>query len=769
MSDMKFKISSGLKSIIGRDLITNDFVAIFELVKNSFDAHATKVKVVFELEKKETAAIYIIDNGKGMSAEDINEKWLFVAYSAKKDGSEDRGLRHVYAGSKGVGRFSCDRLGRLLTLQSKDRRQPFVNFIDVDWGDFEKEPKQEFHDITIDYSAKRKFETPPVFWPSSAAHGTVLKITELREYESWTREKLLRLKRSLQKLLDPFSGSLQKRELELICRRESRMDDKADSSELMVNGVIRNNVFNKFFRQSTVIKVTLKDSLVETALIDRGEEIYRISEDAELSYPELCRCGISCDIAYLNRGSKISFARTMGIPPIEYGSVFLVHNGFRVYPVGDEFDDFWGLNRRKQQGYNRYLGTREVFGCVRIDDDGNLFQEASNREGLVMTPAVEALQGFMLASIRRLEAYVTRVTWRDPSDSDNLTPEDLSKSETRARIIRLVRDMVASPKVKIISYNKDLISLLNVRAIEYGSSLGDLRALAEKTGDKTLLGKVDAADARYKALQSKLDEQTRLAQGEQIARQKAEADAANAKNEARRNKTAYDEERKRNLFLVTNAPRDKRYLESFMHQILKYASQSKQKIHNFVRYDKKSPEKVELLCTKLLYLLEKIYSASHFAISADFRLSAEFVTENVPLFVSQYAKMVCMGYDGLVIETKLPQEPFVLKFNPMELGLIIENLVSNSCNAHASKMTISMQIKNHGSGLDIIFSDNGNGVDADIPVERIFEKGFSRTSGSGLGLYTCKWVAEERMKAVFWLSDKGRNGRGAEFTLRLSK
>jgi DNA mismatch repair ATPase MutL len=80
MASVKFRVSSGLKSIIGRDLITNDFVAIFELVKNSFDAHATKVKVVFELEKKETAAIYIIDNGKGMSDVDIRKKWLFVAY-----------------------------------------------------------------------------------------------------------------------------------------------------------------------------------------------------------------------------------------------------------------------------------------------------------------------------------------------------------------------------------------------------------------------------------------------------------------------------------------------------------------------------------------------------------------------------------------------------------------------------------------------------------------------------------------------------------------
>ena len=43
-----FSVSAGLKNIIGNELITDDFVAVFELVKNSFDAHARKVIVRFE-------------------------------------------------------------------------------------------------------------------------------------------------------------------------------------------------------------------------------------------------------------------------------------------------------------------------------------------------------------------------------------------------------------------------------------------------------------------------------------------------------------------------------------------------------------------------------------------------------------------------------------------------------------------------------------------------------------------------------------------------
>jgi len=43
-----FRISSALKTIIGRELITDDFVAVFELVKNAFDAHARNVEIRFE-------------------------------------------------------------------------------------------------------------------------------------------------------------------------------------------------------------------------------------------------------------------------------------------------------------------------------------------------------------------------------------------------------------------------------------------------------------------------------------------------------------------------------------------------------------------------------------------------------------------------------------------------------------------------------------------------------------------------------------------------
>ena len=63
-----FRVSAGLKNIIGSELITDDFVAVFELVKNSFDAHASEVVIEFQnLRNPSKAAIVIEDDGKGMT------------------------------------------------------------------------------------------------------------------------------------------------------------------------------------------------------------------------------------------------------------------------------------------------------------------------------------------------------------------------------------------------------------------------------------------------------------------------------------------------------------------------------------------------------------------------------------------------------------------------------------------------------------------------------------------------------------------------------
>ena len=80
---LSFRVSSGLKNLIGRDLISDKYIAIFELVKNSYDAGASKVNISYLISDDQIPKIIISDNGKGMTYNDIIQKWLFVAYSEK--------------------------------------------------------------------------------------------------------------------------------------------------------------------------------------------------------------------------------------------------------------------------------------------------------------------------------------------------------------------------------------------------------------------------------------------------------------------------------------------------------------------------------------------------------------------------------------------------------------------------------------------------------------------------------------------------------------
>ena len=160
MKQLHFKTNVQIKSIIGKDLINDDNIAILELVKNSFDADAKRVDISFcnlkhnddshiEQYSDKTSRLIIQDDGIGMNSIDLQEKWLNIAYSEKKTNS--RQFNRMMAGAKGVGRFSCDRLGKYLNLYSKKSGDEYV-VLKIDWE------KLDYDDVIIDDKTLKKFK-----------------------------------------------------------------------------------------------------------------------------------------------------------------------------------------------------------------------------------------------------------------------------------------------------------------------------------------------------------------------------------------------------------------------------------------------------------------------------------------------------------------------------------------------------------------------------------------------------------------------------------
>lgn len=817
-TQLNFKVSSGLKNIIGRDLITNDNVAIFELVKNAFDAQATEVQLYFDNNR-----IIIIDNGHGMTYKDIQGKWLFVAYSAKKsenqknnDDYRNNENHKVYAGSKGVGRFSCDRLGTHLRLQSIHQKNLNNNeILHIEWDKFESNDQNRFEDIAVTHQSKTNFildssiDSINLFKESEISqyinlpeHGTIIEISNLRE--KWDRKKLIDLRKSLAKLINPFKQSNDFM-INLIAPDEIIKDKLEESKKnndedfvSIVNGKVENFIFDTLESKSTLLEVSFSDNgdYIYSKLTDRGELIYSIKEPNE--YEIIKDSNFACDIYYLNTAAKQTFKRRMGVSSVSFGSIFLFRNGFRVFPVGNEGDDSFGLDRRKQQGYARYLGTREIIGKIDVNGSEEQFKEASSRDqGLVNTPAYKQLVDcFIEKCIRRLESYIVEVTWKDSLDNEIDNPSRLNTDPAKARIINIVSKLANAKKIELLDYSTNLISILNEKSQQFEESLEGLKAVARKSNDHELWEKINKAEQRYYEIKdaealakkeaaeadqarrkaenvAKLAELAKIqAEKDKVIAEKNQAKAEYAKDEAIALKLkieeAYEEEKKRNLFLTANSDLDKDNVVNLHHQIGIYASS----IHNLLanqidkinHSEKFTNDDLINIFEQLTFKNQQILAISRLATHANFRLQSEEITENIIDFFDEYSKKICILYAGdkLQIDFNSTLDSFERSFRPIELCMVIDNLVDNARKAGATIVTFDVS-KINNKQIQILVTDDGSGIKT-LENSRIFEKGFSTTEGSGLGLYHVKHIIEQ-MGGSITLNDNIPHG--SQFIIRL--
>lgn len=446
-----FRISSHLKDIIGRDLVTNEFVAIFELVKNSFDAGATRVDIEFDPDER---SITIVDDGRGMSAADIRDKWLFVAYSEKAVAGADDYRDKIrpagqYAGSKGIGRFACDTLGEQLSLYSRTEDAKSIVKLDIDWTLFEQDSTEEFQTVDVVLGTASKFPDIVNAEPPDV-HGTVLVIKDTRQ--DWDVTTVGRLRRDLAKLIDPFGTTSQ-------IAVSTWFLDGTDERIEGVDGPVGNEIADVLREKTSRIEVSIEEGAIATTLYDRGRKIYAIREHSP--YDELEGARVDGQIYFLNRSAKHTFTSRMGVRPVEFGSVFLFLNGFRISPIGDEFDDTLGLNRRKQQGQARYLGTRDIIGRIDVTARPKMFREVSSRDaGLVEDARTRALyDAIRRHMIFRLERYVVGVNWKDKRDQDRDTPEGLETDLARDRILGIVGSLARSKDIEIVLYDPGLVKI----------------------------------------------------------------------------------------------------------------------------------------------------------------------------------------------------------------------------------------------------------------------------------------------------------------------
>lgn len=729
---LKFRVSSALKNIIGRDLITDDYIAIFELVKNGFDAHANRVDIYFEDIYGSNPKIIIMDNGKGMNYEDLTEKWLFVAYSAKQEGTEDNSYDYrdniynhrFFAGAKGIGRFSCDKLGKVLYLETvKKELNPKVETLFTEWEKFEENIKDNFVDIdvlhdTIDISHY------------NIQNGTILEISELRE--NWDRSKFIKLKDSLSKLINPINEN----NFEIYINVDEELENDINQEYYnRVNGKVENFIFEALNIKTTKITSNLsEDGKITTELYDGGRRIYKI---VEKNKDFLKLRNIKYEVYYLNHSAKMTFALRMGLPSVQYGHIFLYKNGFRVYPYGEPGEDSFKIDQRKSQGYSRFLGTRELIGQIQIDGHNNLFIETSSRgDGLVKNDNYEELVEYFWIVLRRLEKYVVEVQrW-------GLNIENNSSLDMKSRIADLLAKLTDSQDILDFQLNDDFLDVIEASQTNSANSIIDnLNRIAYETKNDNLIGQAKRASEVLVKINYAKIEAERLADEE---RRKA--------NEATKK---LREQISENLFLKSINSSDYKEVISLLHHIGIYAGTIDNnlkgislRVQNSIELSK---EDLNDIIRLLSFETKKILNIVTFATKANFRLDTEYKEVDLVNYMLEYIQNIIPTITDKSLNIKIENNVysnFIRKIKPIEINIIIDNLINNAKKAKANNLLIKFDDGENPNTLDISFFDDGIGIEEKF-LNNIFDLGYTTTDGSGIGLYHVSQIIDAMKGKIF--------------------
>lgn len=802
MDELKFKVSTGLKSILGQDLITSDNIAILELVKNSYDAHATKVIITFEKD-----SIIIADNGKGMSLNDLQNKWLFVGYSAKSDGTEDASYRSKFkrnfAGAKGIGRISCDRLGSEVWLTTKSEDSNTVEIIHVDWNKFEKSLKKEFDKIPIEHESR----TEDYIFPGGSNIGTELKITGFRpETPEWTRERITDLKKSLEKMINPFSGSEDfsieikakafeeedlKKKAQIEAFDESVAEEKvAQIRNSIVNGVIQNTIADVLTIKTTLIESRLINGVITTQLHDRGESMYEIQEINTFDKLE----DVTINLYFLNHSAKKTFSQRMGVQPVNYGNVMLFRNGFRVWPYGEPGDDSWKLDQRAQQGYNRFIGTRDLFGRVDVETtDVRAFKEVSSRDGgLIMTDAARQLMEYFSMIHRRLERYVAGVLWGEgflrneyfKSQDLALEARDMLKNKdkysdssdnlyqnigSKVDFLQLIKSLVNDKNIIVKYYNSnlaDVLSDMTYADVLQADFVESLKEVAEKTSDQSLASHITFFEKQLAHMRKQKKAAEKMAEAERKAKVKAEREARIAREAKEKVEKELEVKKQQNLYLESHRDTSKE-VDDIMHTVLISSTEldSLVKILKILASED-IVDKTELLNTikDIEFNVERIHMLSSLITKADVSILRDSIELNIYEYTKEFLGILGNSINISFINNLKTE--VLKKVQILEWTIVLQNLVSNSKKAGADEIKLTFMAD--GRKLLLDFSDNGIGVNLEkFTPESIFKLGITdRQGGSGIGLNTVQSAMRDKLNgSIEFLGNGLNNMEGATFRL----
>ena len=400
-----FDIHPRVFKALGTDLVTNDVVAIIELVKNAYDAYATVVDVRFILEAGQWV-LEIEDNGSGMNRSTIEEVWCTVATPYRKHHpvATHKGLRdRRTSGEKGLGRLSAARLGTNLEMITKTAGGDCWT-LQVDWEQLANATKLDQCVATI----KRTTESP------FKASGTRLRILPLRSV--WNDQAWDDLRDNLARLLPPFDVT---DDFAIRLSTPGRSGDEINVKppeflrhpKYLIRGTVEDSGRVRYEYKYTAVH---GDGRRTTKGTINWSQIKEDSKDATLKEMERPGFGpFTFELRAWDTASddlheiaeRFELKKTSLKPYIRaYKGISVYRDGVLVLPKSEGTRDWLGLDVHRIGKVGKRMSTTQMIGHVAISAAENrAIEDTSDRERLAATREVSGFEETLRAIVSVME------------------------------------------------------------------------------------------------------------------------------------------------------------------------------------------------------------------------------------------------------------------------------------------------------------------------------------------------------------------------------
>ncbi len=424
----RFTVDTGLFRELGELLVGRDSTALMELVKNSYDADATEVRVSASGIESGSGQIEIRDDGVGMTADQFEQGFLTIASRSRSSGSRfSRRYKRRYTGAKGVGRLAAHKLAAVLEVDSLPAKQgrSEVSKADgvcatINWDLIEQHRSlSEVKDgLTVTPRANR------------SSTGTTIRLSRLRR--RWTSNDVLRFLGELETLrlprllVDSPAPQIIDSELLFAEAQVATTGSRDPGFALIADGdfSVGDDYWEELGRlMSWVIEIDARESTVQVAVAPTSAhlESRRTSARvvrAQLPHPLPTEGPFFQARIFVReqavRGAIRTFARRAS-------GVRVYSEGFRVLPYGERTDDWLGLDRdyvskprsfeiplegsdsdleqRAQEGYYS-VGNPQYYGAVFLTQESSgALEMVISREGFIPNQSFDALVDLVRAAI----------------------------------------------------------------------------------------------------------------------------------------------------------------------------------------------------------------------------------------------------------------------------------------------------------------------------------------------------------------------------------